>query len=150
MMRWVRRLATWLHPGPRQVATGARDPLGPMGEREAAKLLRRKGYRILGRNLRVPMGEADILCRAPDRRTIVLVEVKARRVHADKFLPAPEQSVHAFKQSKLTSILKHLARANKWSGRPLRIDVVAVEYPHHGRPIIRHHEGVIRFEGKSK
>lgn len=129
-------------PGP---SPSARDPLGPAGERAAAKFLRRAGYRILGRNLRVPMGEADLLCLAPDRRTIVLVEVKTRRVNSSADHPAsppPEASVHAAKRRKLTAILNHLAAANNWRSRPLRIDVVAVEWPDRGPPVLRHHTGV--------
>lgn len=123
---------------------GDRDPLGPWGERAAARFLRRAGYQVLGRNLRVPMGEADLLCVAPDRRTVVLVEVKARRVGgAEHVQPPPEASVHAHKRDKLRSILRHLANANGWHERPLRIDAVAVEVHVKGKPVIRHHAGIV-------
>ena len=61
-----------------------------------AKLLKRAGYRIVGRNVHVPMGEADLVCVAPDRRTVVVVEVKSRRVgegQPGRVQPAPEMSV---------------------------------------------------------
>jgi len=41
--------------------------LGRMGERAALGMLRSIGYSVLGRNVRVPMGEADIVCRDCDR-----------------------------------------------------------------------------------
>jgi Holliday junction resolvase-like predicted endonuclease len=124
--------------------------LGQMGESEAARLLRGSGYTILGRNLQVPMGEADILCRDPDRKTVVLVEVKTRlrRTGAPEKsnLVAPEASITAHKRRKLLSIARHLARANGWQ-KCMRIDVVAVEFdadaPKAG-PVVRHHVGAVR------
>ena len=47
--------------------------LGRRGERAAARLLRSQGYRVLARNARVPMGEADLVCLAPDGKTVVVV-----------------------------------------------------------------------------
>jgi putative endonuclease len=128
-----------------------RDPLGEAGERLAARHLKRHGYRIIGRNLRVPMGEADLLAVAPDGETVVLVEVKARRIGpagsggaAGGFIaPPPEASITAHKRAKLAEILHHLARANGWMRRPLRIDAVAIEWPAEGGPVVRHHAGAI-------
>ncbi len=119
-----------------------RRSLGRRGERAAAKYLRGRGYRILAQNARVPMGEADLVCLAPDRATVVIVEVKTRLVRDGTTDPIPpEVNITAHKRSKLASIARHLARANGWEGRPVRIDVVAVEWPERkGRPLIRHHE----------
>ncbi len=47
-----------------------------MAEQIAALWLRLKGYRLLARNWRSPMGEIDILARRGD--ILVLVEVKSR------------------------------------------------------------------------
>jgi putative endonuclease len=49
---------------------------GRAGEDAAAALLQAHGYRIVGRNVRLPGGEIDIIARDGD--TIVFVEVKAR------------------------------------------------------------------------
>lgn len=49
---------------------------GRRSEAAAVWLLRLKGYRILGRDLRLPGGEIDIL--AVRGRTLVVVEVKSR------------------------------------------------------------------------
>lgn len=120
--------------------------LGRVGERLAARTLRRAGYAILGRNLHVPMGEADLLALAPDRRTIVLVEVKTREPPAPGAAPhpPPERSVHAEKRAKLRRILRHLVRANHWDDRPQRIDIIAIDWPSDGRqPVVRHHTGVV-------
>ena len=49
---------------------------GRAGEDAAAALLEAHGYRIVGRNVRLPGGELDIIAR--DGETVVFVEVKAR------------------------------------------------------------------------
>ena len=50
--------------------------LGAFGEREAARLLRKKGYKILERNFEASQGEIDII--AKDNKELVFVEVKTR------------------------------------------------------------------------
>lgn len=88
------------------------------------------------------MGEADLLALAPDRRTIVLVEVKTREPPApgESPHPPPERNVHAEKRARLRRILRHLVRANHWDNRPQRIDVVAIDWPADGsKPEVRHH-----------
>ena len=49
---------------------------GRAGEDAAAALLEAHGYRIVGRNVRLPGGEIDIIARDGD--VVVFVEVKAR------------------------------------------------------------------------
>ena len=49
---------------------------GAMAEHLAAVLLRLKGYRILARQMRSPLGEIDIIARRG--RTLAFIEVKAR------------------------------------------------------------------------
>lgn len=128
---------------------GERDPLGLEGERLAARFLRSTGYRVVGQNLVLPMGELDLLAIAPDEVTIVAVEVKARRVGrattGGPMSPAPEAAITAEKRKKLVSVTRHLTQVNGWDARRVRIDVVAVEVglPEH-EPVIRHWPGVIR------
>lgn len=126
--------------GPR---IGKRDPLGPRGERVAARMLKRKRYRILNRNLTTPVGEADLVCLAPDGKTIVIVEVKARRMHAENTAFAPEVAVGGRKQRKLLIVAQVIAKRKGWTDRPLRIDVVAIEFHKKGKPTIRHHENAV-------
>lgn len=122
------------------------ERLGRLGERAAAMHLRRSGYLILGRNLRVPMGEADILAIAPDRRTVVLVEVKSRVVAPDRsdLQRQTEAAVNNDKRQTLRAILKHLVRHNRWHRLPRRIDVIAIDYsPTHEVLELRHHEACV-------
>ncbi|MEQ8845878.1 MAG: YraN family protein [Phycisphaerales bacterium] len=131
--------------------TGKRDKLGPLGERVAARFLRRRGYRVLGRNLVTNFGEADLLCEHP-RAGIVLVEVKARRFSANA--PRPEASVTLRKRQRLLRILEHLVRANGWEHRPRRVDVIAVEfYPRRflrAKASVRHFENAVLQGGAAR
>lgn len=127
---------------------GGRDPLGLTGETLAASFLRRAGYRVVGRNLILPMGELDLLAIAPDETTIVAVEVKSRRVGpVAGTAPPPEAAITAAKRNKLIEIVEHLTVANAWMPSKVRIDVLAVEVgPGDVPPVIRHWPGVIRPE----
>ena len=138
---------------PARVAAHPRDgrALGARGERAAAKMLRRAGYRIAGRNVKVAAGEADIVCIAPDKRTVVVVEVKTRVLDEDggRAGPPPEANIHEHKRRKLVAVTRCLAQRRSWAGRPVRIDVVAVDWPRsapgnrRARPVLRHYIGVV-------
>ncbi len=137
---WLTKLLYILRP---PTWSARRDPLGPAGERAAEKFFKARDYKILVRNARVPMGEADLLVEAPDGRTIILVEVKSRRLDAQRPDPPAEAAITGAKRRKLVAILRHLARANHWRGRPLRIDVIAVDFLN-GEPVeVRHHPGAV-------
>lgn len=103
--------------------------LGDQGEQAAAEFLRAKGYRIIARNAMTPRGEADLVAWDPDGRTLVVVEVKSRlrtgNARADAI--PPEVNVTRAKRRRLHAVLAHLARANRWTDRPRRVDVVGVE-----------------------
>jgi putative endonuclease len=49
---------------------------GRMGEQAAETFLAGRGYQVVARNQRTPVGELDLVCR--DRAEVVIVEVKAR------------------------------------------------------------------------
>jgi len=144
-MSWLTRLPPALRRArPEPSRNGRRDPIGPAGERLAARRLRRNGYRVIARNVRTDLGEVDLICRAPDKRTIVFVEVKTRRVNETGSPHRPERSVGAAKQAKLRRLAELVSIKRGWTDRPLRIDVVAVEWPAKGRPVVRHTERAVR------
>ncbi len=60
---------------------GVAETRGRVAESRAALLLRVKGYRILGRRIRTPVGEIDLLARRG--RLLAIVEVKARARTSD-------------------------------------------------------------------
>ena len=51
--------------------------IGACAEAQAAEYLQQKGYRILERNFRTPLGEIDII--AQKKRDIIFCEVKYRK-----------------------------------------------------------------------
>ena len=93
---------------------------GNIGENIAADYLARQGYKILERNLVLPVGEIDIL--AQKKEIIIIVEVKAVRGAG---FGLAQELVRYKKQQKL----KLLGRAieQKYSNRPIRIDVIGVD-----------------------
>ena len=95
---------------------------GQEGEAEAERYLRRKGYRIVARNLRSSLGELDLV--AEDGRTLVFVEVKARR--SGQFGGAIH-AVHRQKQHKLIRLAAQFLAQRHWMDRPCRFDVVLLE-----------------------
>ena len=112
------------------------DRLGRRGERAAARFLRKRGFRILFRNKIFGRYEADLVAMAPDGRTVVLVEVKARRHNADQ--AAPEERVDRNKRLRLTAIAAHLKKNRRFADSPVRFDVIAIIFPDQGKPAIRH------------
>lgn len=98
--------------------------LGEAGEREAARYLRRKNFRILQRRMRNRFGEIDLI--ALDDKTLVFVEVKTR-TSADH--GAPVEAVTAEKQRRLTNAAMAYLKRYRQLDRRYRFDVVSVVWP---------------------
>ncbi|AAC06429.1 YraN family protein [Aquifex aeolicus] len=79
----------------------------------AARYLKSKGYQILGRNLRSPYGEIDILAEFEGRK--VIVEVKG----SETFFPAEKVTPH-----KLSKIIRTAYEV--LGEEPFSIEVVVV------------------------
>lgn len=119
----------------------AKDELGRRGERAAERHLVSLGYRVLGRNVRVAMGEADLVCESPEG-VAVIVEVKTRRGRGGTGAAmVGERAVQGAKLRRLRAIAEHLRRANGWQGRAVRIDVVGVTIDEAGGVEVRHYAG---------
>ncbi|MGE5279730.1 MAG: YraN family protein [Deltaproteobacteria bacterium] len=96
--------------------------VGKAGEDAAADFLRKKGYRILGRNVRCRRGELDIVAR--HGRTVCFIEVRSRRNtegHA-----AQLESVDARKRLRLARLALAYLKDRGWLERRARFDVVSV------------------------
>lgn len=98
---------------------------GRRSERRAARLLKRRGYRILAMNVVTPMGEIDIV--AEDEGTLVFVEVKAR---TSLSFGRPEEAVTRAKQATLTRAALYWLKSHDALWRPARFDVVAILADH--------------------
>lgn len=100
--------------------------LGDRGEREAARVLRRQGMRILLRGYRTPRGEIDLIARDGD--TLVFIEVKTRRQGV------PAEAVTPEKQRRLTLAAYHFLKHHQLLEQRCRFDVVAIVWPDLDRP----------------
>jgi len=94
--------------------------IGSKGEDIAAGFLKDKGYRIIERNYKTPIGEVDIIAR--DRDTIVFVEVKTR---SSNIFGYPFEAVDARKQHKLKN-LALLYMKQKKKDFAVRFDVLSI------------------------
>jgi putative endonuclease len=93
---------------------------GLRAELAAASLLLAKGYRILARRYKTPLGEIDLVVRRG--RTIAFVEVKARALSADAL-----DSVGRGAEDRIVGAADlWLARHPAASGLDLRYDMVLV------------------------
>lgn len=116
---------------------------GGQGEREAARFLRRKGFRILLHGYRTPLGEVDLIARDGD--TLVFVEVKARR-HGE-----PAEAVTPEKQRRLTLAALQFLKEYDLLEQRCRFDVVAIVWPEGARnPSIEHFANAFEAVGRGQ
>ncbi|MHC4985823.1 MAG: YraN family protein [Planctomycetota bacterium] len=113
--------------------------LGQRGERLAARHLKRQGLKILARNYRCPVGEADLIAldRSTKRlgaETIVFVEVKSRS--SDKYTD-PESAVNADKKRRLHKVANYYVQRHDAHEHNVRFDIVAVLFSG-DKPVVRH------------
>ena len=106
-----------------------RKLLGAGGERAAARLLRRAGYRLLERNYRNSHGEIDIVAREGEE--LVFVEVRARS--SDEFGSGAE-SVGPAKRRQLVRMASAYLQAKKIPEANCRFDVVELAMLDNGEP----------------
>ncbi len=99
-----------------------RHQLGRAGERAAEAFLRARGYTIVARNFRCPLGEVDLI--ALQRRTIVFIEVKTRRGGA----AAPLDAVDRRKQRQIRRVAEWYVNAQRLHGREVRFDAIAIAH----------------------
>lgn len=102
-----------------------RDPrsrVGRKGEDLAFELLTKKGYKVLERNFKSPLGEIDIV--AKEGKTLTFVEVKTR--FSSEFGTA-KGAVGYKKQRKLSQVAQDYLKRHSLSDQPARFDVVAID-----------------------
>ncbi len=97
--------------------------LGAFGEDAACAWLKKRGYKLLGRNYVCRMGEIDIIARKG--RFVVFAEVKLRK-NAD--FGAAREFVTPAKQSRVIRAAERWLSANRTELQP-RFDVIEVYAP---------------------
>ena len=119
-----------------------RKLFGQAGESAAEEYLRRKGYRILARNLRSSLGELDLV--AEDGQVLVFVEVKARQTDA---FGGAIHAVHHRKQEKLIQLAAQYLARHHIKNRLCRFDVVLLQGSNAVVPQIEHIQNAFEVSG---
>ena len=97
----------------------ARERSGRRAETIAAWWLRLKGWRILARRLRLPVGEVDIVARRG--RIVAFVEVKARATAVEAALALDE-----YRLRRVAAAAGALAHRFARNGDDIRIDAIFI------------------------
>lgn len=112
-----------------------RQLFGRQAETDAEALLRRKGYVILGRNVRSSVGELDLV--AKDGDVLVFVEVKARRTEA---MGGAIDAVDGRKRAKLITLASQYLAQHRLGSVVCRFDVVLCRGDQEGAGRLEHIE----------
>lgn len=96
---------------------------GKEAEVAAEQYLRQRGYRILGRNVRMAYGELDIVAKHED--TIVFIEVKARRTQQ---FGGASHAVTPQKKQRLIHLAAQYLAHHELANCPSRFDVMLYQY----------------------
>ena len=101
--------------------------VGSRGEREAARFLKKQGYRIRTMNYRASHYEIDII--AEDKEHVVFVEVKTRSCSSPDEMPYGTRPIFAVTRDKQRFVLyaaKAYMRDHKNIKKQPRLDVIEV------------------------
>lgn len=99
-----------------------RHQFGQASEMRAEQFLIAKGYRILDRNVRLSIGELDLV--ADDQGVVVFVEVKGRSTEA---FGGALSAVDRRKRAKLAKLAAQYLAQRHWSDKLCRFDLVLVQ-----------------------
>jgi putative endonuclease len=118
---------------------------GKWGEKQAERLLKRKGFKILGRRVRVGRrDEIDLVVR--DGESLVFVEVKTRE---GEVFGRPVSAVDAKKRHVLSRAAVRYLQRLKYPPVCFRFDVVeVVGTPRTRDPLLRHIENAFTLDAR--
>ncbi len=95
--------------------------LGAWGERQAARVLQRRGWRVLARGYRSGRREVDLVVRREG--TVAFVEVKTR---TGEGFGGPEGAVDALKRREIEAVAQAYLTRHDLRDVDVRFDVVAI------------------------
>lgn len=98
---------------------------GRWGEQVAEEFLIKKGYKLVGRNIRTASGELDLVVEKDG--TLVFVEVKTRTGYGFGF---PEESVTDIKKEHILSAAQEFLENREEVDNDWRVDVIAINVDH--------------------
>jgi len=121
-----------------------RQEVGKLGEKEAQKFLKKRGYRIRETNFRCPHGEIDIIAQRKDY--LVFVEVRTK---SNLDFGTPEESITQAKKKKLVALALTYTSTHQNLPSLWRIDVVAIELGDKGKlKRIEHIENAVEQDSR--
>lgn len=98
-----------------------RQILGQKGEKQAAKYLKKKGYKLVTANYRCQYGEIDLI--AKDADILIFVEVKTR---TSTDFGDPAAAVDYRKQKQISKVAHHYLVTHHNDDVDARFDVISV------------------------
>lgn len=110
--------------------------VGKWGEQVAVEYLASRGCEVIGRNVRTPYGEIDIVARQGE--TVIFIEVKTRTSNT---MGLPEESITARKREHMAACAEHYAAEHEidhW-----QIDVISIEGKPGSAPKVTYFENAI-------
>lgn len=108
---------------------------GQLAENLAEHMLRKNGYRIVEKNLRLAGGELDLI--AEHQGTLVFIEVKARR--GDQFGGAP-YAISTRKKQQIIKLAQCYLAKHRLTNKQCRFDAILVVGTHEDSPQVTHIE----------
>ena len=117
---------------------------GRQSETRAASFFKRRGYRVVAQNYRVPSGEIDLIVSKGD--WLVFVEVKMRR---GSFAGSPLEAVSPRKVQRVSAAAAAYLAKEGLSAQSCRFDIITLgpDKGLFGRLKIRHYENAYETTG---
>jgi len=97
------------------------NPIGILGEQEAANILKKKGYRVIEKNWRMGHLEVDLI--AENKKDIIFVEVKARTTTFGNKMP--EEYVDTLKRKRIIAAANAYIKYKQIEKNP-RFDIIGI------------------------
>ncbi|MFT5728648.1 MAG: putative endonuclease [Desulforhopalus sp.] len=110
-----------------------RQILGQKGEKQAAKYLKKKGYKLVTANYRCQYGEIDLIARDAD--ILIFIEVKTR---TSTDFGDPAAAVDYRKQQQISKVAHHYLVTHHNDDVDARFDVISILSPNGKMTEIEH------------
>lgn len=118
-----------------------RQILGQKGEKQAARFLKQKGYKIVIANYRCKYGEIDLVARDAD--ILIFIEIKTR---TSNDFGGPAAAVNYRKQQQISKVAHHyLVTHHRNDDVDARFDVICVLSPKGQQTQIEHIHDAFEF-----
>jgi len=101
-----------------------RQILGQKGEKQAARYLKKKGYKVVTANYRCQYGEIDLIARDAD--ILIFIEVKTR---TSTDFGGPAAAVGYRKQQQISKVAHHYLVTHHNDDVDARFDVISILSP---------------------